>query len=103
MWANYLSNAIKYGGTPPVVQIGADLDAPGMVRFWVADNGNGIPEAKLPLLFTEFTRLDDHPANKGTGLGLSIVQRIVHRLGGEVGVASKVGEGSVFSFTLPLA
>lgn len=100
VWVNYISNAIKYGGQIPIVELGADVGPEGMVRYWVKDNGLGVPPEKLPLLFTQFKRLGDTRV-KGYGLGLSIVQRIVHRLGGEVGVESHVGQGSVFSFTLP--
>jgi signal transduction histidine kinase len=73
-----------------------------MVRFWVQDNGSGLmPEARARL-FVPFTQRA-HLNGKGHGLGLSIVQRIVDRLGGQVGVDSEgvPGRGSVFSFTLP--
>ena len=70
------------------------------VRFWVRDNGPGLtPEAQVSL-FTPFTRLHQ-VRTEGHGLGLSIVQRIVEKLGGEVGIESQVGEGSLFYFTLP--
>jgi signal transduction histidine kinase len=100
VWANYISNAIKYGGDPPRVELGATVQADGRVRFWARDNGPGIPPGQQDRLFAEFARLD-HLRVEGHGLGLSIVQRIVARLGGEVGVESAVGQGSVFSFTLP--
>jgi signal transduction histidine kinase len=97
---NYLSNAIKYGGRPPRVELGGTAQADGMVRFWVRDNGPGIPPEAQTQLFTPFTRLDRVRAN-GHGLGLSIVRRIVEKLGGQVGVESAQDQGSVFSFTLP--
>jgi PAS domain S-box-containing protein len=100
VWANYISNAIKYGGDPPRVELGATVQADGRVRFWARDNGPGIPPEQRHRLFAEFARLD-HLRVEGHGLGLSIVRRIVTRLGGEVGVESAVGQGSVFSFTLP--
>jgi two-component system sensor histidine kinase/response regulator len=100
VWANYLSNAIKYGGRPPRVELGATVRSDGMVRFWVRDNGPGISAEAQARLFTPFTRLDQVRA-QGQGLGLSIVRRIVEKLGGQVGVESEVGRGSVFSFTLP--
>jgi signal transduction histidine kinase len=102
VWANLVSNAIKYGGTPPRVALGATKQADGTVRFWVRDNGNGLSSKERHRLFSPFTRLDRTRA-RGHGLGLSIVRQIVSRLGGEVGVESKglPGEGSVFSFTLP--
>jgi signal transduction histidine kinase len=106
VWVNYISNALKYGGDPPCVELGAEeLDSdPPMLRFWVRDNGPGLTQAEQERLFAPFTRLAQVRA-KGHGLGLSIVRRIVERLGGEVGVESSAvpGEGSVFSFTLPRA
>jgi len=100
VWTNYLSNAIKYGGQPPLVKLGATAQADGDVCFWVRDNGDGIPPEEQARLFTPFTRLDRTRA-KGHGLGLSIAQRIVEKLGGHVGVESEIGRGSVFTFTLP--
>lgn len=102
VWVNYLSNAVKYGGTPPHITVGATPQPPNMVRFWVHDNGNGLTEEEQVHLFTAFTRLGQ-TAVEGHGLGLSIVQRIVTRLNGEVGVESVAGEGSTFFFTLPVA
>jgi len=100
VWVNYLSNAIKYSGKPPHVGLGAELQTDNMVRFWVSDNGPGIPPEARARLFTPFTRLDQ-VRTQGHGLGLSIARRIVEKLGGQVGVESRVGQGSVFSFTLP--
>lgn len=102
VWVNYISNAIKYGGTPPRVELGAELQESGMVRFWVRDNGHGVDPKMRDLLFVEFTRLDTR-RTEGHGLGLSIVKRIVEKLGGEVGVDSVAGQGSLFYFTLPAA
>ncbi len=100
VWVNYLSNAIKYGGQPPRVELGATVQLDGMVRFWVRDNGPGLAPEEQAQLFTPFTRLDQ-VRTKGHGLGLSIVWRIVEKLDGQVGVESEVGRGSTFSFTLP--
>ncbi len=109
VWVNYLSNAIKYGGqqdatppAPPRVELGAETQPDGMVRFWVRDNGPGIAPEDQARLFAPFTRLNQARA-AGHGLGLSIVRRIVEKLGGQVEVASQPGDGSVFSFTLPEA
>jgi PAS domain S-box-containing protein len=100
VWVNCLSNAIKYGGSPPCVELGAAAQADGTVRFWVRDNGPGIPPEVQARLFTPHTRFHETRAT-GHGLGLSIVRRIIERLGGRVGVESQPGQGSVFSFTLP--
>ncbi len=102
IWVNYLSNAIKYGGTPPEVELGADEQPDGMVRFWVRDNGPGISFVDQTRLFVPFTKLQQ-VNTKGHGLGLSIVHRITAKLGGQVGVESQTGEGSLFWFTLPAA
>jgi signal transduction histidine kinase len=103
VWANYISNALKYGGSPPQLELGADTQPEdGMVRFWIQDNGPGLTPEEQSRLFIPFTRLDQ--ANvKGHGLGLSIVRRIVEKLGGEVGVESTglPDRGSTFYFTLP--
>ncbi len=99
VWINYLSNAIKYGGCPPRVELGAEPQADGMVRFWVRDNGRGLTPSEQTRLFKPFTRLENVRVD-GHGLGLSVVQRIVDKLGGQVGVDSTSGQGSVFSFTL---
>jgi signal transduction histidine kinase/FixJ family two-component response regulator len=100
VWVNYISNALKYGGQPPRVELGATTQADGTLRFWVRDNGAGLTSEEQARLFTPFTRFDQVRA-KGHGLGLSIVRRIVEKLGGEVGIESEVGQGSTFSFTLP--
>jgi len=102
VWANYISNAIKYGGDPPHLRLGATVEADGIARFWVRDNGPGITPQNQARLFDQFTRLDETRA-EGHGLGLSIVRRIVDKLGGQVGVVSQPGEGSEFYFTLPVA
>jgi len=100
VWVNYLSNALKYGGHPPHIELGATVQPNGEVRFWVADNGPGLAPKDQARLFVPFTRLEQARA-EGYGLGLSIVHRIMERLGGQVGVESVPGRGSVFFFTLP--
>ncbi|MBN2001807.1 MAG: response regulator [Anaerolineae bacterium] len=100
VWANYISNAIKYGGQPPQVTLGATPQPDGQIRFWVQDNGLGLSEEAQQRLFTPFTRLDQARI-KGHGLGLSVVRRIIEKLGGQVGVESTPGQGSTFYFTLP--
>jgi two-component system sensor histidine kinase/response regulator len=100
IWVNYLSNGLKYGGQPPQLQLGATKLSDGTIRFWIKDNGPGIPPEKVETLFTEFTRIERTRA-EGHGLGLSIVKRIANKLNGSVGVESQIGQGSLFYFTLP--
>jgi signal transduction histidine kinase len=107
VWINYLSNAIRYGGQPPRIELGAELltnpkTGAAEVRFWVRDNGRGLTPEQQARLFVEFERLG-RVGRAGQGLGLSIVKRIVEKLGGQVGVQSKPGQGSEFFFTLPAA
>jgi signal transduction histidine kinase len=102
VWANYLSNAIKYGGQKPCVELGATVQADGMVRFWVRDEGPGIPPEAQKRLFLPFSQVGQ-VREAGHGLGLSIVRRIIEKLGGQVGVESQPGLGSLFFFTLPAA
>ena len=105
VWVNYISNAIKYGGSPPRIEIGYDIGKSKnlpkhMVRFWIRDNGLGISVDDQKRVFNKFERLEQMKI-EGHGLGLSIVRRIIEKLGGEVGVESKEGEGSLFYFTIP--
>jgi two-component system sensor histidine kinase/response regulator len=100
VWVNYISNAVKYGGTPPQIELGVDSLPGGMLRFWVRDKGRGISAEEQPNLFRPFIQLNQAHA-MGSGLGLSIVRRIVEKLGGTVGVESQPGQGSCFYFTLP--
>lgn len=110
VWVNYISNAIKYGGMSPRIELGWE-EMPtyivnpthnGIARFWVKDYGVGIASQDLPYVFDAFTKAGDIKSHRH-GLGLSIVKHIVEQLEGEVSVASTKGLGSTFSFTLPLA
>ncbi len=102
VWVNYLSNAVKYGGRPLHIELGATPQADGKARFWVRDNGPGIKPEDRAKLFVPYTQLN-YARGIGHGLGLSIVRRIVEKLGGEVGVESTPEQGATFYFTLPLA
>lgn len=112
VWVNYINNAIKYGGNKaqqikPVIELGYDnmgnakTQDNGYIRFWVKDNGEGIPKENTASLFREFTRLHTGDRN-GHGLGLSIVKNVVEKFCGTVGVESDIGKGSLFYFTLPV-
>ena len=100
IWENYISNALKYGGNPPLIEMGSTVLADGRIQFWIRDNGQGIDPEKHHLLFTPFTKMSEVRIT-GHGLGLSIVRRIIEKLNGEVGLDSAPGRGSTFSFILP--
>jgi two-component system, OmpR family, phosphate regulon sensor histidine kinase PhoR len=104
---NLLDNGIKYTHEGGSLVVGARptavADQPSMVEIFVRDSGIGIPKEELPRLFERFYRVDKARSRDlgGTGLGLSIVKHLVRGQGGDVWVASDVGQGSTFSFTLP--
>ncbi len=101
--ANLVNNALKFteaGGVAVVVE-----RIPGdRVRFAVADTGIGIASDKLAGVFDAFSQADQTTTRKfgGTGLGLAIARRLVAAMGGEIEVASRLGEGTTFFFSLPL-
>jgi len=98
---NLIANAIKFTepGRPPDVTVQAE-ERTSRVRLWVEDRGIGIDPAHAPKLFHIFERLE--PGRfPGTGMGLAIVKKAAERMGGEVGVESKPGQGSRFWIELP--
>jgi len=104
---NLVSNAIKFTHTGTVtVRVFPVSSANGiaLTRFEVRDTGIGIAPETLATLFQPFTQADSSTTRHfgGTGLGLSIVRRLVELMGGDVGVESELGRGSMFWFVLPL-
>lgn len=101
---NLISNAIKFveGGVAPRVRIWSEK-ASGRVRLWVGDNGIGIAPEYQARIFGVFHRLNRAEEYAGTGIGLAIVQKAVERMGGRVGVESRLGQGSRFWVELPAA
>ena len=94
---NLISNAIKYTEKGDItLKIEKNKEN---ITFSVADTGCGIPEDKLEIIFNRFEKVDSFV--QGTGLGLSLSKIIVERLGGKITVTSKMGEGSIFSFSIP--
>lgn len=99
VWANLISNAIKYGGEPPRIKIVARQVDGAHVQYLVMDNGEGLKPGQAKRLFDPFVRA--HSSIGGFGLGLSIVRRIIHRLGGSVDAGNRPDtHGAQFSFTL---
>jgi signal transduction histidine kinase len=99
--ANLISNAIRHTPAQGHVETRA-APADGFVRFEVSDTGSGIPPEHVHRLFERFYRVPGAPPG-GAGLGLYIVKEIVEAHGGQVGVESELGQGSIFWFTLPVA
>jgi two-component system phosphate regulon sensor histidine kinase PhoR len=101
---NLLDNAVQY--TPPGGSVVVEAAAgPHEATITVSDSGIGIPLADQERIFERFYRVDDARSREagGTGLGLSIAKHIVEAHGGRLWVESAVGEGSKFSFSIPLA
>jgi signal transduction histidine kinase len=99
VFANLLSNALKYTSPGGKVSVSAKADG-GMVRFRISDTGIGIPGKYLPHIFEQFFRVPDQGPGTGAGLGLAIVKEIAEAHGGTVAVESREGEGSTFLFSL---
>jgi PAS domain S-box-containing protein len=99
---NYLSNAIKFSTTGGRVTVRVLAEGAEHFRIEVEDDGIGISAADLPRLFTEFQQLDSgySKQHQGTGLGLALTRRLVEAQGGQVGVRSTAGVGSVFHVVL---
>jgi len=105
--AHLVGNAIKFTEQGEVyIAVAQESRAPGAssVRFTIRDTGIGIPPEKQQRIFEPFSQADGSMTRKfgGTGLGLTISSRLVARMGGMIQLQSQPGQGSTFSFTLPL-
>ncbi len=101
-----VSNAVKFTHQG-YVKVGCEADPLALsdyVRCYVSDSGIGIPKDRQEKIFQEFVQADGSitRAYGGAGVGLTLVKRLVVAMGGEVQVSSEAGEGSTFSFTLPV-
>ena len=95
---NLLSNALRYTPSGGHIRLEASEMKDG-IQFLVKDNGRGIEAERLSTVFGRFSAT----SGQGTGLGLALVRRLVESLGGQVSVESRIGQGTTFRFTLPLA
>jgi len=102
---NLLSNAHKYGGSPPKIRLRAHRAPKDHVAIEVTDNGMGIARTEMRRIFDKFYRIDDRLSRRaeGSGLGLAIVKHIVRAHHAKVSVDSVKGHGSTFVILLPPA
>ena len=99
---NLLSNAIKYTPENGTVKLSVTKEIEN-ISFKVIDNGMGISESDLSLIFERFYRVENKVHTiKGTGLGLTIVKKSVEQHEGKISARSNLGEGSIFEFVLPI-
>lgn len=94
---NLMSNAIRFTPDGGAVRLEAE-EGSDKVQFLVRDSGRGIEAERLPTIFGRF-----NASTEGTGLGLALVRRLVETLGGQISVESRLGHGTTFRFTLPIA
>jgi signal transduction histidine kinase len=101
---NLVANALKFrGGGSAYVRVAGEHGGAGMVQVAVEDAGIGIEPQHRDRVFKMFQRLHDRESYEGTGIGLAICRKIVERHGGRIWVEERVGGGTVFRFTLPVA
>jgi signal transduction histidine kinase len=101
VFGNLLSNAIKYAPRAPDIYVRGWTDHE-TVHVSVRDTGIGIDEEDLARLFEPYFRAQSAAGIAGTGIGLNIVREIIGMHGGQISVASEVGQGSTFTVSLPL-
>jgi signal transduction histidine kinase len=95
---NLLSNAIRYTPAEGEILLAAE-EVQNSVQFTVRDTGRGIEADRLGTIFDRFSNFSE----KSSGLGLALVRRLVEQLGGQIAVESRLGHGTTFRFTLPVA
>ncbi|MDP2176913.1 PAS domain S-box protein [Methylicorpusculum sp.] len=94
---NLLSNAIKYNCEHGTIEVKLSSNTPDRIRISITDSGMGLSQEKLEQLFQPFNRLGQENGNmEGTGIGLVVTKQLVELMGGNIGVESKMGVGSVF-------
>ena len=100
IWFNFIANSLKYGGMPPIIEIGSSIESDGYVKYWIKDNGGSLSLEDRENFFRP-TAKAGMISVKGYGLGLSIIRRLIEKLNGHLKVESNEKNQSVFCFFLP--
>ena len=95
---NLVANALRYTPADGEILLAAE-ELKEFVQFTVRDSGRGIEAERLSTIFDRFNPFSE----SGTGMGLALVRRLVESLGGQIAVESRLGHGTTFRFTLPVA
>jgi len=95
---NLLANALRYTPSEGEILLAAE-EIKDFVQFTVRDSGRGIEAERLSTIFDRFNPFSE----SGSGLGLALVRRLVESLGGQIAIESRLGHGTTFRFTLPVA
>ena len=98
---NLLENASKFTPINKTISAGAEMKTPGCIRFWVQDDGPGIPSDAQEEIFNKFTTYTTPVLPKGIGLGLAFCKLAVQAHGGKIWVESEAKQGSRFYFQIP--
>jgi len=103
--SNLVSNALKHTAPGDYIRVCAELDN-GQFKLTIADSGQGMRAQDMPFVFERYFRgsssLTSSGIHEGTGLGLSICKSIIEAHGGQISFSSKVGQGTIFQFSLPI-
>lgn len=99
IWLNLISNALKYGGKPPVITISSQKFS-NHIEYHVSDNGEGLSQAEFKKIIS-IRHKENKRIAKGHGLGLEIVSRILDKLDGNIKVSASESGGTTFTFALP--
>ena len=100
-----INNAVKFADKAPArITLRVEPEAAGRLRFTVADNGPGIPHEYYDRIFDDFVQVEEYVTGQvpGWGVGLRMARHVVEAYGGAIAVTSQLGEGSSFTFDLPV-
>ena len=102
---NFVDNGVKYGPSGQTIVVSLSKPDKNFAKVAVTDSGKGITEEMQQKLFLKFSQLEPSlsRSKEGMGLGLYICKQNIEGLGGQIGVQSKLGQGSTFYFTVPLS